>query len=323
MMIRATVISCCIIGALAGPARAGEMPVRIDLTDSGGTKVSVPDDRRATVMLFVLAGQPQTGQAIEALKGALASSADGVRAVVIVNGARAAAEVGQLTEAKVPWPIVQDADHVTAGKLSVHVWPTTVIVSREGVRAGHVAGLPKGYASDVEAYVAFAAGAIDPAALAKRLASHEAVGDTPEQIAERHVQVARRLLAKGLAEQARGELGRALALEPKEPATRLAIADLLLGVGDLDTARRMLDRVGDGVAVPQVKLLRARLLIADGKWDDARAMLLDALKLNPDPAETYYQLGLLYEHDGDPGRAAWAFRKAYESCPAGRASAVR
>jgi tetratricopeptide (TPR) repeat protein len=322
-MIRATVISCFIIGALAGPARAGEAPVRVELTDAGGAKVSVPDGRRATVILFVLAGQPQTTQAVEALRAALAKSADGVQAVVVVNGAQAAAEVRQLTEAKVPWPVVQDADHVTSGKLSVHVWPTTVIVSREGVRAGHVPGLPKAYASDVEAYVAFAAGAIDPAALAKRLASHDAVGDTPEQIAERHVQIARRLLAKGLVEQARGELGRALALEPKEAATRMAIAELLLGVGDLDAARRLVDLVGEGVAVPQVKLLRGRLLIADGKWDEARAMLLDALKLNPDPAEAYYRLGLVYEHDGDSGRAAWAFRKAYESCPAGRASAVR
>ena len=52
--------------------------------------------------------------------------------------------------------------------------------------------------------------------------------------------------------------------------------------------------------------------------DEARTTLLQALRLNPDPAQAYYFLGIVYQHDAAPDKAAEAFRKAYEHTPQGR-----
>jgi tetratricopeptide (TPR) repeat protein len=318
-----TVLAWTVIAALtAGRARGADAPpaVRLRATAVGGAPIAVPDAAHPTVLLFILAGQPQGAQAITDLADAVGKTPD-VRVVTVVDGADAAGLARQLATDKHPWPIVLDADHTLSGNLGVHAWPTTVIVSPAGARVGHVAGQPKTYARKVEAYVDLAAGRIDRAALERRLASHDAVLDSPEQMAERHVQVASRLLQKGLVEQSRAELARAVALRPKDPAIQAELADLLLSAGDAASAAAVLDQIAPSAAAAtgtRTKVLRGKLLIASGKWDEAKALLMSAVQLNPDPAEALYQLGLCYQHDGDWPRAADAFRRAYEHAPGRR-----
>jgi tetratricopeptide (TPR) repeat protein len=301
----------------SGDEAAGAAPVKVTATDTKGGAVRVPDGDRTTVFLFLLAGQPQSAQAITALRATVAR-APGARVVAVVGGAETADQVRRLEAEKLEWPIVADAEHALSGKLSVHAWPTTVIVSAQGARMGHVPGLPKAYASNVEAYLDFAAGAVDRAGLERRLASHDGVADGPEQMAARHVRVARRLQQNELFEQSKGELARALALKPTDPAVQAELVELLLAAGDAGGAAGVLERMDGGAASRRVQVLRGRLLIATGKWDEARATLTKAVELNPDPAEALYQLGLVYQHDGDWPRAAEAFRKAFEHTPVGR-----
>jgi tetratricopeptide (TPR) repeat protein len=291
---------------------APPIAVGFSVVDVKGATVTVPQPGQTTIVLFLLAGQPQDAQGIASLQTVVAKSVD-TRVLTVVGGAEAAGQIRQLIADKYPWPIVLDGEHVLSGKLAVHAWPTTVVISGEGALAGHLAGQPKAYASNLEAYLEFAAGRIDRTVLDRRLANHEAVADTPEQIAERHVQVASRLLQKGLIEQSRGELTRALALHPKDVAVQVELADLLLRAGDVGGAGAVLEQMDSAAAATaRVKVLRGKFLIASGKWDEARALLTSAVQLNPEPAEGLYQLGLVYQHDGDSTRAAEAFRKAYE-----------
>ena len=51
---------------------------------------------------------------------------------------------------------------------------------------------------------------------------------------------------------------------------------------------------------------------------EAKTLLTDATKLNPDPAEAFYLLGRVYEHDGDAGHAAECYRKAFELSTEGK-----
>jgi tetratricopeptide (TPR) repeat protein len=308
------VIACAgLIGLFAQTVRGGGALTEVRLTakDALGAAVDVPDAKQPTVLLCLLAGQPQTGQAVAALRGVLATS-PGAQVVAIVSGEGAAARVKQMTDDKFPWRIVTDADHATSGKLSVHAWPTTVIVSSTGAQVMHLAGLPKGYANDVEAYLAFAAGRIDRAAVDERIAKREMVADSPAQMAERHLQVARRVMQRGFTEQARGAVEQALKLQPDNAAVQEMMAEVLLNLGETKAAGTMLDRVERSEIGPRARLLRGRWLITAGRWDDARGVLLQAVHLNPDPAEAYYQLGLVHQHDGNWPLAAEAFRKAFE-----------
>jgi Flp pilus assembly protein TadD len=62
--------------------------------------------------------------------------------------------------------------------------------------------------------------------------------------------------------------------------------------------------------------------VALKQWDSAATVLARAVRLNPEPGEAYYALGLLHEQRGDWTAAAKAFRCAFESTPAGRLVAV-
>src|SRR5689334_10820478 len=168
---------CLVMGVALTPGAAGDeaqAPVHFAVKDVDGKSIGVPEAGRTTVLLFVLGGQAQGREGVAALSdavGAAAAAASGdVRVVTVVEGSEAAAQVRQLVAEKHPWPIVLDVEHALSGKLNVHAYPTTVIVSPDGRRSGHVPGQPKAYAGKVEAYIAFAAARIDRTELERRLA---------------------------------------------------------------------------------------------------------------------------------------------------------
>lgn len=287
--------------------------------DLSGKEISVPSAQKPTVMLFVMADQAQSQEAIKQMAASMGAAAD-VQALLIVSGDKAAEHATKLQESKqCPWPIVADPDYSASGKASVKVWPTTVLVSSSGQVVAHLAGVPKNYAKDLDSYLAFAMGKIDKAELEKRLNTDHVIVDSPEQIASRHLTIAQRLLEKGLTQQARAELAAGLKLHPQSPALQLAMTRVLIALGESDEASKALDRLeGAPVSPSQIALLRGKLMVQLGKWDSAAELLQRAVKLNPDPAEAWYELGLVYQHANQWDKAADAFRKAFESTDAGR-----
>ena len=196
---------------LEGPLGAGG--VQWSGKDVSGKAVKVPA-AGPSVLLFVQAEQEQSKRAIEELKAAVSTSAD-VQVIAIVSGKDAEAAAKRLAEeAKFPWPVVADPDYASSGEMSVHAWPTTLVIRPDGQQVGHLPGLSKSYDKDIESYLAYAAGKIDEATLSERLGAHPGVLDSPEQMAQRHLRVARRLMDKGLAEQAKVELQAGLKLQP-------------------------------------------------------------------------------------------------------------
>lgn len=287
--------------------------------DTRGGAVSVPAADRATVMLFMRADQPQSLSALKQLGATLKGVAD-VQVIVVVNGEQAAAQAEQLGKSDdCHWPVVADTDYAASGKFSVRVWPTTVVVSSTGQVLAHLAGLPKNFAMELDAHAAFAAGRINQAELDRRLANNDLVADNADQVAKRHFQVAQRLMDKGLVEAARAELAEGLKLNPQSPALQLTMVRALLAMGDSREALKLLDRVDVSSTSPaQINLLRGKALAALDKWDEARAALLEAVKLNPQPAEAWYELGRVYQHQDDQRSAADAFRRAFETTETGR-----
>jgi tetratricopeptide (TPR) repeat protein len=285
---------------------------------AGGSPVAIPSGG-TTLVLFVMPSQPRTHDVLGQLTPVV-QGANGMHVLVVVSGEGATAVAVKLKQQEsVNWPIIVDADYALSGKLGVRAWPTTVLVSAKGEVFGHLAGLPKHYAKNVETHLAFAAGKIDKAEFEKRLDAPDLIVDDPKQAAQRHLNVAQRLLDKGLPEQARVELNKSLALQPDNPTVRLALARAMLTLGDLERAMKLLDGL-DASDVPTVELnlLRGRALAGLGKQEEAVRVLEQATKLNPNPSEAWYELGLVYEHRGDWEKATGAFRKAFETTDAGR-----
>jgi tetratricopeptide (TPR) repeat protein len=288
-------------------------------SDIRGAAVKVPASDRVTILVFLMEGQAQSKEAALQVKKLLAG-AGSVQAIAIVRGQDAETRAKELARSG-QWtlPAVADSDYGVSGKMSVHVWPTTVVVRPNGEVVAHMGGLSPSFAHVLELYVQAGQGKLDPAGLTKRLASDEVVSDTPHQKAARHQQLGQRLLEKGQIDQARSEFADGLKLEPGEKVLQMGMTRALLMAGQPEQALAMLKGI-DAASLPpwQTQALRGWALYELGKWDEARGALLEGVKLNPQPAEAYYLLGSVYLHQKDFEHAAECFRHAFESTSAGK-----
>jgi tetratricopeptide (TPR) repeat protein len=318
----AGVLTCLLLtyGRLA-PAQSASTPaISIELTTTTGATLKLPDPVRPTALLFLLPGQPAGARTLADFRECInrAGPPGSVQVILVVVGSDWKQEAQSLQDRKVPFPVVSDPQHQICERFNVHAYPTTAVLTKEGVVVGHLAGSPKDYSVELDAYLAFASGRIDRAGLDQRLRSGNVAVDSPAQMAQRHLQIARRLLGQGLIEQARVELLKAQAIHATDTTTQVLLAEALIDAGDTAAATAALSQVDASTGGPKVGVLRARILIAQDKWSDARDLLTKAIALNPDPAEAYYFLGRVYQHDGEADKAADAYRKAFESTDAGR-----
>lgn len=322
-------LGMCLVGltlgasatVLAQQATANAAPPTVKWTaqDTRGQQLAIPAADRSTVVLFVRGDQPQSKQAIQQAKTVLKSQ-DAVQAIVVLSGQQDA-QAPATTAANLGWtgPIVLDLDYAASGRLGVHVWPTTVVVSANGQQVAHLPGISSSFSTQLDAYLAFAAGKIDRNELTKRLGATDVVGDTAEQMAARHLQVAQRLMEKGLLDQAQAEIAEGLKRQPRNASLRLVLARILLRQGEIKQAQALIENFGaDEIPAWQRSLLRGQLLLANKQWDAALPLLQEALKLNPDPAETQYELGRVYSQKGDWQHASEAFKAAFEATATGR-----
>lgn len=269
------------------------------------------DGQRVNIVAFVRPDQPQSLEIIKEISKCLerASGADAPPAVTLVVSDHATGNI------EAPWPIVRDPGYELSGEMNVHAWPTTLVLRPDGSEVAHLAGLNQSFAVELQAYIDLAAGRADEAEVKRALANPQVVTDSPEQMAARHRRVAEQHLAAGDFRAALTEIQTGLKIKPDDAQLRMLEARLWLAQGDSAQAAAALDHVADGAAAPpfQVQTLRARVLIAQEKWDEARTAAAEALKLNPKPAEAHYLQGKVFEHDQDWPRAAEQFRLAYES----------
>lgn len=307
-------------GAIALAEQTPPPIVKWSAVDVRGGKVEVPQADHPSVVMFVRGDQPQSKEAVQQANEVL-KKMPGAQTVIVLSGQQDAAAPTNAAAA-LGWtgPVVLDANYAASGNLGVHVWPTTVVVAPSGEQVAHLPGISPAYGRQLEAYVSFAAGKIDRPTLTQRLSSSEVVGDTAEQMAARHLQVAQRLMDKGLLDQGQAELAQGLKRQPKSAALQVAMARVLLRRGDTKQALAIADGLSpDAVPAWQRNLLRGQVLMATGQWDTALPVLQETMKLNPEPAEAHYELGRVYAHKGDWQHAAEAFKAAFEATPAGKA----
>ena len=212
-------------------------------------------------------------------------------------------------------PLVFDPDRALYGRLGLIVFPTTVIVDKEGKLADVISLHGPEYKQGLDARVQRTMGRIDDAQLAERLKAHASTDGSPKSLASAHRAAARFLREKGQIDAARGELQKALEQDPSNPDILLDLADLDLRTAALDDAEKRIASVLEMQPDSRrAKQLKGIALYKRGQYDEAESVLLDALALNPDPTRVHYFLGLIYEHKGQPAKAAEHYREALKKC---------
>ena len=67
--------------------------------------------------------------------------------------------------------------------------------------------------------------------------------------------------------------------------------------------------------MPKSHVLKGRILIEEGKLEQARASFLEAEKLDEDCVEAQYYLGIVHERFNEPENAPSATRRPWPSTP--------
>jgi tetratricopeptide (TPR) repeat protein len=216
---------------------------------------------------------------------------------------RAAANLSQ--------PLLLDADRQLYGDLGLIVGPTTIVIDSQWRLAHVISSYRADYEHVLEAYVDHAQGRLNDEQLASQLEASTFQRDSTEQRIARHRAAAEVLRTSGLTAEAQRELQSALAIEPAHTGAQLDLAALLI----------RLDRPQDATALvaavlranpgqPRARLLNGIVLYHTGHLNESEAVLSEALIVNPDPVQTHYYLGLIWERKGDQARANEHFKKA-------------
>ncbi|MBI1336893.1 MAG: tetratricopeptide repeat protein [Phycisphaera sp.] len=310
------------VASLAPPALADDEPPKVAWTgkDLSGKALTVPDANKPTVIVFLMAGQERSERAATQLLEQVKPS-DDVNVIGAVSGEAAEVKARSVLD-KIPgwkYPMVADEGFEASGAMDVHVWPTTLVIDTQGHVVAHLAGLNDSYAGDLSAYIDFVLGKTDRQALEQALNNHNEVTDSGEQVAQRHLRVAERLLEKDRVREARLQLEAGLKLSPDDVSLQLMMTDVLLLSDEPAQALALLDKVkADGIAPWRIGTLRGRALVALGRFDEARPVVESAVKLNPHPAMAYYLSGRVHEAAGEWEQAAQSYRAAFEHSGEGK-----
>jgi tetratricopeptide (TPR) repeat protein len=117
------------------------------------------------------------------------------------------------------------------------------------------------------------------------------------------------------------------AREPYQQALRLSannpVASIRLQIIDLAKLRpdavafdlRLYELLGQAPRDPYLKVLEGDYLVGQGKPDDAMKCYKDAIALNPDLAEAYFRMGVLYDQRRDIARARRMYQDAVRLAP--------
>ncbi len=311
-------VAVLLIAGLPVSLPAEDQPdVKVTAKDSSGAEIKVPQADRPTLLLFLRADQDQSKTAVDNAKAAL-KDLPAVQVLAVLSGTDDPALARKFAQT-LPWTVLNDPDFALVGQLQVRVWPTSVLVTPEGKELTRLRGLPETYARDLGAYLAFATKKIDRQALDQRLKGVEIVADSAEQMAERHLQVALRLMDKGLIEQARVELDTGQKLHAGDQRIELALARVYLMLDQPLQAQTLLEKYNEKSPLAgEIGTLKGWALVSLKKWDQALPVLQAAIRLNPNPSEAHFFMGVAYQAKGQWPQAALAFRSAFESTPTGR-----
>lgn len=204
-----------------------------------------------------------------------------------------------------------DADRAFYGKLGLIVFPTTIVVSKDGKLDSVISLHSSEYKNLLDAYVRHALGKLSDKELEQRLAVRPSDDASPKSAASAHRALARLMREKGQLDSAKAELQKGLEMDPENREMMLDLADLNLAAGDLDGADGMITRVLQGQPDHRrAKQLKGISLFRRGKLDEAQTVLQEALSLNPSPELVHYYLGRIFEQKNQPDKALEHYREA-------------
>ncbi len=214
---------------------------------------------------------------------------------------------------KISFPLLIDRDRETYGDYGIRVFPSTVIIDKQGLIAYDIPSHPLTFKTKLRGYVKKALGEIDESELQDVLFPHKEAKNKTSLEASRLYNLALKFTESRLIDMAITTANKSISADPSMIDAQILLGFLYLETNDTEKALQAFNRAVE--LDPKSNDAQTGLggaLILKGELDRAIEILDRAAVANPYPQMTYYELGRAYEKKGDKDKSIKMYKKAID-----------
>lgn len=316
-----TIACICIVlptcySAVAIEAPPGQAAPEFSLISVNGNRVSLSDYRGSIiVILYLRADQKRSLLNMDEVQDILGRYRDkGVRVIgIIADSESKEAIIKVIRERDIDYPVLIDAERNVYGDYGIRVYPSTVILDRDGKFAYGIPGHTLSYKTRVEGDIRFMLGEITEKQLAEILSPPVVLRDKATLTAERRYNLALKFVDARLIDQAIDTALSSVEASPDIAKSHILLGFLYLDIEEVDKAFEEFStalQITPDAHDAMTGLGTAMLL--KGEIDSAIEILTEALVENPYPQFTFYELGKAYAEKGEKEQSIEMFRKVLD-----------
>jgi peroxiredoxin len=266
------------------------------------------------ILVYVRPDQKRSLTALKDLQELLEKHGDKGVKVLAITAESAEEEIKNIIEdLEIEFPLLLDTDRDVYGGYGIRVYPTTLILDREGILVDVLSGYALTYKIKIDGALQYRLGEIDKQKLRELIMPTKEEKDEAAIHAERRYNLALSLSRSRNVNHAIVMAKRSLEDKPDFIQSHVLLGFLYLEKNEMDLA---IDRFRTALNIdPKSKDAKTGLgsaLLQKGEIESAMNILSAALSSNPYPERTYYELGKVYSKKGNSDMAIDMFKKALE-----------
>ena len=301
-------------GALS--IQAGEAAPDFTLSSTDGNTVSLSEYRDEVVaLIYWRTGQKRSLLAVKDGNDVLKEfKKKNIKVLSIIADSDNKDDAEKIfSENGIEYPLLVDYDRTFYSTYGIRVYPTTIIINKDGKVSYTIPSHPLTYKKLLKGYIRKALGEIDEAGLKEALLTKREKHDKSELEALRLYNLALKFTQSGMHDLAIDTVLKSIAAKPELTKPHILLGFLYLETKEDDQA---MDAFNKALELdPDSRDAKTGLggaLILKGKADSAIEILNDAATANPYPQMAYYELGRAYELKGDKDKSIEMYKKAIE-----------
>lgn len=296
--------------------QAGEAAPDFTLSSTDGNAVSLSEYRDEVVaLIYWRTGQKRSLLAVKDGNDVLKEfKKKNIKVLSIIAGSDNKDDAEKIfSENGIEYPLLIDYDRTFYSTYGIRVYPTTIIINKDGKVSYTIPSHPLTYKKLLKGYIRKALGEIDEAGLKEALSTKREKHDKSELEALRLYNLALKFTQSGMHDLSIDTVLKSIAAKPELTKPHILLGFLYLETKEDDQA---MDAFNKALELdPDSRDAKTGLggaLILKGKADSAIEILNDAATANPYPQMTYYELGRAYELKGDKDKSIEMYKKAIE-----------
>jgi tetratricopeptide (TPR) repeat protein len=328
-MKRSLACIACFLLTLISPlaARAfrsltvGSMMPAATVKDLSGRDVNLVFGRRPVVLFFWRAGQSFSLEALKDLEQVKRQfTQQGVEVFAIEEGRAPAPAVREAVKnLALSYPVYLDVERKVEERIGVIVFPSTGIVGTGGQLTFYLPSRNSNYRQIIQERLRVELGLISETEFNRQMRQIGEELGSDRVRAEDHLKTGLRLSRQGKPKEALPEFEQALSLDRELISAHTALGFTYLELQQPKAAQQEFELVLKRYsASPAARMGLGIAAVRLGEIDRGIEMLQEAVQINPDPVQGYFELGQAYEKKGNLKEALHAYKWAVNKLLQGR-----